>query len=269
MIVVPAGAFMMGSPPTEEGRFDVEGQQRRVDIARPFGVGIYNVTRGEYATFVKETGYARSAICNIIYNGTKFVESKDPAKNWRDPGFTQTDRDPVVCVSWNDAQAYLRWLNAKLPGAKEEGPYRLMSEAEYEYAERAGTTTPFYWGEQADHSKANYGGDKCCVPLSVGDDHWDFTSPVGSFPPNPFGLSDMAGNAGSILADCLTWWDASREKAPRDGAPYVQPDCKVHPFKGNSWDVSPQFLRAANVGGAARPESGGDHGGFRVAKTLK
>jgi len=269
MIVVPAGGFMMGSPPTEEGRFDLEGQQHRVDIARPFAVGLYNVTRGQYADFVKDAGYGISTICRVIWDGAKFVENKDTTKDWRSPGFMQTDRDPVVCVSWNDAQAYLRWLNAKMPGGKEVGPYRLLSESEFEYASRAGTTTPFYWGEVADHNKANYGGDKCCVPFSGGDDHWDFTSPVGSFPPNRFGLYDMAGNAGTFLADCLTGWDTPRDAAPRDGSPYMQSDCKIHPARGASWDVSPRFLRVANLGGGLPPDAGLDHGGFRVAKTLE
>ena len=140
MIVVPAGNFVMGTD--REG----EGPAHRVTIAKPFALGVYDVTRDEYARFVHATGRAAAKGCNVVDTGARWIT--DPSKDWRHPGFQQTGRDPVVCVSWEDAQAYIAWLNDKVRLTGSVGaPYRLPSEGEWEYAARAGSTTSYYWGE--------------------------------------------------------------------------------------------------------------------------
>jgi formylglycine-generating enzyme required for sulfatase activity len=146
MVVVPAGNFMMGSPKTEVGRFDPEGPQHPVTIATSFALGKYEVTVAEFKDFVQVTGYQTEAERNPDQGLAVWDEKKDKwvwskGQSWRSPGFAQDDRHPVVGVSWNDAQAYVEWL-AKRTGQA----YRLPSEAEWEYAARAGTTTARFWG---------------------------------------------------------------------------------------------------------------------------
>lgn len=145
----------------------------------------YDVTRDEYAAFVSDTNRPNGAAC---FNGNLSKATQKPS--WSDPGFTQTGRDPVVCVSWDDAQAYVRWLSEKT--AKQ---YRLLSASEWEYVARAGTTTAYYWGDAIGSANAN------CNACGT---QWDIkqTSPVGSFPSNGFGLFDMLGNVYQWTADC-------------------------------------------------------------------
>lgn len=154
----------MGSPKSEAGRFDDESPQRQVKI-RSFGIGKYDVTRGQYAAFV-------TATYRPIAKGCLFAFSASPS--WRDTGFPQTDEHPVVCVTWGDARAYASWLSKRT--GKE---YRLPTEAEWEYAARAGSTGSFPWGPKASHEYANYGGESAYTPLASGRDKWMYTSPVG------------------------------------------------------------------------------------------
>ncbi|HXO26512.1 MAG TPA: SUMF1/EgtB/PvdO family nonheme iron enzyme [Thermoanaerobaculia bacterium] len=193
MAVIPAGHFTMGSSSAEkswaasrvgsaEGVADESPQH---DVSLPsFAMGKYDVTRGEYAAFVRETGHSGGDGCGI--DGFEWKKQAD--KSWQDPGFDQTGRDPVVCVNWHDAKAYIAWLNGKVrqkSSAPGGGPYRLPGEAEWEYAARAGTSTRFWWGDDdaaaSDHAwyKYNSGGH---------------THPVGLKPANAFGLCDMVGN---------------------------------------------------------------------------
>lgn len=188
MTVVPAGEFLMGSPESEADRRREEGPQHRVRIAYPFAVSTYQVTRAEYAAFVADTRRPDGESCFLTYAPNQTGETK--GYSWRNPGFAQTGRDPVVCVSWQDARAYAGWLSAKT-GKR----YRLLSEAEWEYASRAGTSTSRFWGDGIGRGNANYGKDECCGPAAAGIDRWPYTSPGGSFPPNAFGLYDMLGNA--------------------------------------------------------------------------
>ena len=157
MIVVPPGTFMMGSPTTEAGRLDFEGPPHHVVIPYAFAVGIYDITRGEFERFAREVSIAKGG-CNVISTTPPGYQDKEDA-TWRNPGFDQTDRDPVVCVSWDDAQAYVTWLNGKVRKAQTllttAGPYRLLSEAEWEYAARAGTTAPYFWGVEVGTNHAN------------------------------------------------------------------------------------------------------------------
>ena len=138
LVVVPAGSYMMGSPGSEKGRSDDEGPRHRVRIGKPFAVGVYEVTRGEWRRFVEETGYS-TGTCRTYEDGEW---GKRSGRSWRNPGFSQSDGHPVVCVSWEDARAYVRWLST------ETGEwYRLLSESEWEYVARGGTSTSRYWGE--------------------------------------------------------------------------------------------------------------------------
>jgi formylglycine-generating enzyme required for sulfatase activity len=156
-----------------------------VSIGRPFGLAKYPVTRREFAAFVRETGYSIDGTCTLANHGYR----RDPEAGWQNPGFAQTDRDPVVCETWEDPKAYVAWLNGKLTGRSAiKVPYRLPSEAEWEYAARAGTRTQRWWGDAIGRNNANC--DQC-------GSRWDKqqTSPVGSFQPNPVGLFDMLGHS--------------------------------------------------------------------------
>ena len=151
LVVVPAGSFDMGSPPDEVERRDDEGPVHWVTISEPFAVGVYEVTRGEWSRFVSETGYASVGSCWTNESG----EWKDrTGRGWRDPGFDQGAGHPVVCVSWEDAQEFVRWLSVE---TGEE--YRLLSESEWEYVSRAGTTGPFHYGSTISAEQANYDGN--------------------------------------------------------------------------------------------------------------
>jgi len=248
MVVVPAGEYSMGSPTTEYNHQSYEAPLHRVRIAYSFAVGKYPVTVAEFARFVADTGYDAGDSCFTSESG----QQPRSGRSWRQPSFPQTNDHPAVCLNWNDAQAYVAWL------AKKTGrPYRMMSEAEFEYANRAGSTTTFWWGDDIGKNHANCNG---C------GSQWDrkMASPERSFPPNPFGLYDTAGNAWSWMADC---WNDSYVGAPADGSPWVTGDCTTRTVRGAGWSTNYWILRAARrVGDAAA----GRHGtvGFRVAFTL-
>jgi formylglycine-generating enzyme required for sulfatase activity len=221
MVVVPPGSFMMGD--------HSDGPQHEVTINYSFALGKYPVTRDEYAQFASETS-ANS--------------------EWQSPGFSQTGRDPVVNVSWNDAQAYVRWLSEKT-GKN----YRLPSEAEYEYAERAGTTTAYWWGD-SDADLCRYAnGDPC---------NHHGTVAVGSYPPNAFGLYDMAGNVWEWTEDC---WNESYAGAPDDGSAWTSGDCGERVLRGGSWYFNDFDLRSAYRDRISTGNRDNDVG-FRVARTL-
>ena len=273
MIVIPAGSFTMGSPRSEEGRFENEGPQHLVTITRPFAMGVYDVTLGEYRKFANATGRPTTDGCRI-YDPT-FIDPqlvRVHGKNWQQPNFAQTDRDPVVCVSFEHPRAYVDWLNwqvsrASSPRAAASGPYRLPSEAEWEYAARAGTMTPFYWGSAIRRAAANYGPDELrFAPVAMGADRWEYTSPVGSFPANAFGLFDMAGNVWNFTQDC---WRASYDGAPSDGSARAEAKCDERPVRGGSWFKPPSGERPAKRGeGTAANLKGNAEIGFRVVRDL-
>ena len=237
MVVIPGGSFLMGSPPDEPGRLQVEGPQHRVKVRR-FAIGRYEVTFAEWRA------------CYATKRCTHWPNSL---------GWGQ-GRQPVIYVSWRDAKRYVGWLSRKT-GKR----YRLPSEAEWEYAARAGTQTAYWWGKQASHQYANYGKEKCCWGLASGRDRWVGTSPVGSFPPNRFGLYDISGNVWEWVEDC---WHKSYVGAPSDGRAWTTGgDCLTRVFRGGSWYDVPRLLRAAP---RIRIASGGRSFviGFRVARTL-
>ena len=228
MVVVPSGNFMMGSPEGEKYRGKDEGPQHRVTISKPFAVGKYEVTVGQFEEFANET--------------------KHPNNEWRDPGFEQSANHPVVYVSWNDAQTYADWLSTKTGHN-----YRLLSEAEWEYVARAGTTTAYHFGLTISGNQVNYGKKT------------SGTIVVGSYPANKFGLHDVHGNVFEWVEDCL---HTTYRGAPRDGSAWIsgcEKDERV--LRGGSWKSNPRYLRSAYRGWDfvwVRD----DYHGFRIARTL-
>ena len=271
MVVIPSGSFLMGSsvedtaevlksmPSWETGvdraSLATEHPQHAVTIARPFALGKYPVTRGEFAAFVRETGYSASGGCTLFANH-KYL--RRPESDWQNPGLAQTNRDPVVCVNWQDAKAYIAWLNKKLQLADTGASYRLPSEAEWEYAARAGTRTARWWGDAIGYNRANCDG---C------GSQWDKkqTAPVGSFSLSPFGLSDMLGNVWQWTEDC---WNVNYARAPEDGAAWTIGTCESRSARGGSWTNLPWVLRCSKRTGVPSARRF-NFIGFRVAKGLQ
>jgi eukaryotic-like serine/threonine-protein kinase len=242
MVGLPVGSFMMGTEPAETTREGVpdeyanrERPRHPVTVGAMFAIGRYHVTRGEYGRFVAATGRTGGSGCS-----------------WQSPGFAQTDRDPVVCINWDDAKAYADWLS-KITGKS----YRLPTEAEWEYAARAGTTTARYWGDAIGAGNANCSG--CGSKWDGGS-----TSPVGSFRPNPFGLYDMLGNAWQWTEDC---WNGNYANAPSDSSTVLTSgECLRRVVRGGSWNSIPRYVRAGDRYWDVTGYRNGD-GGFRVART--
>jgi formylglycine-generating enzyme required for sulfatase activity len=245
MVPLPAGSFPMGSPEGEEDRFADEGPQQNVALPE-FALGQYEVTVGQFKAFVQSTGHDIGDSC-WEWDGSQLPENK--TRDWRAPGFEQTDDHPVVCVSWEDAQAYAAWLTKET-----NEPYRLPSEAEWEYACRAGTTTRYSWGDDPPTSElANFG-------QNVGK-----TTEVGAYPTNPWGLYGMHGNVWEWVEDC---WNESYQGAPSDGSAWTSGNCGRRVLRGGSWVNTPGFLRSA-FRNRGSPVSRGVDVGFRVARTLR
>jgi len=231
MVVVPAGEFMMGSPPDETRRDSNESPQHEVVLAKRFAVSKFEVTFDEWQACV-------------TYGDC------DPHVS--DSGWGR-GRQPVIDVSWDQARHYAAWL-ARMTGK----PYRLLTEAEWEYVARAGTTTAFSWGDEIGKGNANCDG---C------GSQWDNrqTAPVGSFPANGFGLHDMSGNVAEWVEDC---WHDNYGGAPTDGSAWTAGgDCTRRVVRGGAWHYQPWELRSANREWYL-PASRYDHVGFRVARTL-
>jgi formylglycine-generating enzyme required for sulfatase activity len=244
MVVVPAGSFTMGSPASEQGRDIDESPQHSVTIAKPFAVGRFAVTFDEWDACFANGG------CN--------------GYRPQDLGWGR-NRRPVINVTWDEATAYVAWLSRKTGK-----PYRLLTEAEWEYAARAGSTTAYYWGDDIGRGNAN------CAPvgkLECGS-IWDNkqTSPVGSFAANAFGLYDMAGNVWQWVQDC---YHNNYNGAPTDGSAWTTGNCHgtleaedlQRVIRGGSWISGPLNLRSA---GRFRNtfSSRGNLLGFRVGRTL-
>ncbi|PCJ12001.1 MAG: hypothetical protein COB04_18365, partial [Gammaproteobacteria bacterium] len=205
MVLIESGVFSMGSPADEENRASDEGPVHQVAV-QAFSLSRCEVTVQEFETFVSETGYITDAEQFDLEGQVKgcFGFAETNAENWRNPGFSQTSQSAVVCVSFRDTQAYSLWLSLRTGQS-----YRLPSEAEWEYAARGTKATAYPWGKEASHEYANYSG--------VGArDQWQYTSPVGSFSANDFGLYDMHGNAWEWAEDC---WQGDYNGAPVDGSP--------------------------------------------------
>jgi formylglycine-generating enzyme required for sulfatase activity len=254
-------SWAAGQVGSAEGVAD-EAPQHSVSLPS-FAMGKYDVTRDEYAAFVRETGYPVGDGCgHDSYEWKKLAD-----RSWRAPGFDQTDRDPVVCVSWDDAKSYIAWLNGKVrkqsPTASAD-PYRLPSESEWEYAARAGTSSRFWWGDD-DGATSDHAWYK-------GNSH-QHTHPVGLKGANGFGLYDMAGNVWQWTEDCYAESYAStpidgraNETGVTDPRPNGTKKC-MRVDRGASWMFPPWALRSAT-----RERNPGDYRdsymGFRLARTL-
>lgn len=261
MAVVPAGSFTMGSPDSEPGRSTAEGPQRTVKISRPLAIGKYEVTVKQYADFVASgAGPSDGGGCHVW---TAYGHRFEKDRTFKSPAFSQLPSHPVVCVSWQAARTYVNWLTVKT-GHK----YRLLSEAEWEYAARANTTTRYFFGENesqiceygngADRTSAFLWGNHLCS-----DGAGVQTSEVGKYRPNGFGLYDTIGNAWEWVDDCM---NPSYVKAPTDGSAWMTGDCGQRVMRGGSWDNDPKALRsAARAGNNLQPK---DNIGFRVARDL-
>lgn len=275
LVVLPRGSFQMGVRAATDVSRDHASPVHTVTIGYQVAVGRTEVTRGEFARFVQATSYVTSAEAGVgcwSTKGTTLAYWSD--HDWRTPGFTQADDEPVVCVSWNDAQAYVAWLNTVAPGKG----FRLLSEAEWEYAARAGQGASRYpWGDDTSYQQictyAN-GGDQttaATVPRFAGTtwtqcaDGYGYTAPADGRPANAFGLRHMIGNAWEWVQD---GWNANYTGAPADGSAWAAPAGENGvPYRGGSWSNHPTFLDPSY-------RARGDRGyseeaiGFRVARTL-
>jgi formylglycine-generating enzyme required for sulfatase activity len=258
MVVLPAGEFVMGSPPDEPLRRENEVQQR-ISFASTFALAKTAVTWDQWEACVRDGACDGAAVDTAL----RTREDGEPNPDYRDWG---RGARPVVGVSWYDAQAFVGWLNAK---TGEDDAYRLPSEAEWEYGARAGTTTAFPWGAELDHDHGNFGQDGNGLGgKAEGRDRWvDETAPVASFPPNAFGLHDMHGNTFEWTEDC---YEADRAHAPADGSANKEGNCANRVFRNGTFLSNPYMQRSARRG-APYPATrrGRNYLSFRVAKTLE
>jgi len=286
LVEIPAGEFQMGSGESGEqiarafpdnGRkpdyFSDELPQHRIRITRPFLLGKYEVTIGEYRKFVEETGYRteaeRDGLGGWGYNPEiQQCEGRRPQFHWKNPGFPQTDRHPVLNVTWNDAVAFCQWLSKK-----EKRTYRLPTEAEWEYACRAGTKTRYIDGDDPAglFTMSRTLNPKVSDPklhvqevLIPRDGSIPFTAPVGSFSANPFGLHDMHGNAWEWTAD---WYGEEYFRTSPVDDPTGPPTGKVRVRRGGGWNSFPLWVRAS-FRNWNTPASRCVNLGFRVAANL-
>ena len=283
MVVVPAGTGFVGSTVDEArlenmpmmGPNDISAWERpkhEVTIPAAFAMGKYEVTRSQFAYFIANSGYRPLPNCSSSADGE---ENSAQAYSWDNPGFAQGDNHPVVCVSWTDAQAYADWLSQHTGQA-----YRLPSEAEWEYAARAGSETARFWGDglaeacmysnSADetHLKAYAGRTFLDTHVAAGgkppaglaqavpcNDEFVETAPVGTFQPNAFDLHDMLGNVWEWVEDCF---HSSYQNAPVDGTTWADREsCDRAPeysselvrvFRGGAFSYPPYGLRSARRG---------------------
>jgi formylglycine-generating enzyme required for sulfatase activity len=274
LVLIPAGEFLMGSPDCDKDAEDDERPQHRVRITRPFYLGATQVTVGQFRQVVESTGFRTEAETDGKggwgWNEAKRKFEQNTRYTWSNPGFAQTDEHPVVNVSWYDAIAYCNMLNER-EGLKREDGYRLPTEAEWEYACRAGTTTRYHSGDDPETLVAvgniADGTARAKYPdwtTIAARDGYVYTAPVGQFQPNAFGLFGMHGN---VLQWCGDGYKADYYK----GSPCADPPGALgasgRVIRGGSWSNSPRRARSANrVEGA--PGIRSDNLGFRLARAL-
>ncbi|MGH1405737.1 MAG: formylglycine-generating enzyme family protein [Rhodomicrobiaceae bacterium] len=242
MIVLPAGNFMMGSLAKEPGHQAKEAPRHKVKISKPFAVGRFEVTFEEWQACL-DAGGCKGYMPN-------------------DQGWGRSKR-PVINVNWHHVQSYLRWLNKKTGK-----PYRLLTEAEWEYAARAGSNTIYWWGNRISRDYTNFGKVDCCGGAVEGKDHWKYTAPVGQFEANSFGLYDMLGNVSEWIADCV---HKTYKGAPNDGRAWLNENggnCLHHILRGGNWSASAAFTRIARRGSTYLNIKNRNYG-FRVALDLE
>nr|VFK36395.1 MAG: Formylglycine-generating enzyme, required for sulfatase activity, contains SUMF1/FGE domain [Candidatus Kentron sp. SD]VFK38633.1 MAG: Formylglycine-generating enzyme, required for sulfatase activity, contains SUMF1/FGE domain [Candidatus Kentron sp. SD] len=287
MVAIASGRFSMGAPEDEKGRRANEGPLHGVSVVKPFPMSRCEITVGQFRAFVEDVGYVTEAEREGGEGCWGFEEAvgdfrPSADRNWKNPGFgqgfEQTDHHPVVCITWNDARAYARWLSLRT-----EKTYRLPSEAEWEYAVRAvraiDTPKPTprrHWGDDPENericefangadrtSKARFSGR----PTSDCEDGFVFTAPAASFRPNAFGLFDMPGNVWEWTADC---WHGNYRNAPFDGSAWREEDggdCSKRVVRGRSWYSEPADIRSASRHNFPVGEANND-AGFRLIRDL-
>jgi formylglycine-generating enzyme required for sulfatase activity len=239
MVELPAGEFVMGSPQDERGREQTEGPQRRVVIAKRIALGRFEVTVDQLAAFVTATGFTVGNECDALAPNTASLGPRD--RSFGPPGFEFTGSHPAVCINWHEAQAYVTWLGRRTGKA-----YRLPSEAEWEYAARAGTSTSYSFGSDetqlCDYGRfadlASHWHDGC---RSATTTHGPIQ--VGTLKPNGWGLFDMHGNVWEWAVDC---WAPDAREIPTDGSPFTRPGyCEVGVIRGGGWPTGYARLRSA------------------------
>ena len=267
MVSLPAGAFVMGATPDEnDDDYGSSKPQVRVTLSNAFAIGKYEVTRQEFAAFVTATGHRPLPGCFARRSDGEW--ERQPSLSWRNPGFAQTDRDPVVCVSSADARAYAEWLR-RITGRN----YRLPTEAEWEYAARGGSPAARYWGSDPSAACRHANGPDLTQADAfnhTGDQDYFFqcadghvhTAPVGQFAPNAFGLYDMLGNVWEWTDDC---WTTSHAGAPGTGDRRRDGDCRMRVVRGGGWNYGHVAVHAAFREGEDFQQRGG-HLGFRVVR---
>ena len=272
-VVINAGSFLMGSDTFDEGHVENESPEHRVNIRRGFALGRQEVSVAEFRRFAESAGYASDAErkgFSVIYNHSSGRLTQRKGITWENSydGRIARDNDPVVHVSWNDATAYVRWL------ARNTGkPYRLPSEAEFEYALRGGTSSGYWWGDGSPARVVeNLTGDgdesrsrrSWTVAFDNYDDGFWGPAPVGSFAANPYNLMDISGNVAEWVTDC---WHDTYLRAPDDGSAWVNPGCELRVIRGGYWASSPTQTRSA-FRLFSQPDTSGARVGFRVARDL-
>jgi formylglycine-generating enzyme required for sulfatase activity len=215
MVILPLGSYTMGSPASEAGRAPTEGPQHRVAIALQIAVGKFEVTFDEWAMCVREGG----------------------CKENPGDGAWGKGRRPVINVSWNDAKQYVKWLAEKTGKG-----YRLLSEAEWEFAARAGNGAAFSFGASISADQANYDAAFAYAGGATGT-KLGKTATVGSYKPNAYGLYDMHGNVAEWIEDCL---NDNYAGAPTDGAVWASGNCGQRLVRGGSWESNPAAVRSAS-----------------------
>ena len=253
-VYIPPGSFTMGSPSSEPERGSDE-KQHRVTLTRGFYLQTTEVTVGQWRVFARETGYRTEAETGDGADG--FGEKgwgKYPNCNWKNPGFSQSENDPVTCISWNDAREFAKWLS------KKDGTgYTLPTEAQWEYVARAGTTTPFSFGSCLSTDQANYDGSSPTPGCPEGQ-YRKKTVPVAGFSPNAWGLYNMHGN---VWEWCQDWYGEYPSGVVTDPEGAKSGSYRV--LRGGSWVASSCYCRSARRAGH-RPSFRNAYTGFRLAR---
>ena len=272
-VIILAGSYMMGSPAFEDGRVDNEGPTHRVTFRRGFAIGRTEVSVEDFRLFMDKTGYRTDAErqgFSTVYNhrSGRLTKRDDVTWEMNYEGKQAIENEPTVHVSWNDATAYVQWL-ARGTGK----PYRLPTEAEFEYALRAGTKSKYWWGDgvptkpvenlTGEHDISRFQRQWSTYFEDYEDAFWG-PAPVASFDSNPFGLHDMAGNVGEWVSDC---WHETYLRAPVDGSAWLNPGCKLHIIRGGYWASSPLQARSA-FRLSASTQRRDARIGFRIARDL-
>jgi sulfatase modifying factor 1 len=276
MKIVPAGTFTMGTPavqvntlpwnrPIKGARILWESPQKKVTIAQPFAIGVFEVTRDQFAEFVKATGHTTELHC-VVWAGD--LDTLDNGKPWADDGIPQGNDHPAVCVSKDDAETYAAWLT-QITGRT----YALPTEAQWEYASRAGSTTAYPWGDSgadactyANIADATLAAVHPARANHACDDTYLYTSPAGMRQPNAWGLYDMIGNAWEWVADC---WTINHDALPADGAAASTGFCDESPLRGGAYGTGPLFTRSSTRGGPKSRTMRQSWIGFRMAAEME